>query len=319
MLPLVCDNGKNIKEAIGNDFVLLKQEHLLEMTMLIFIRPNIKPYISKVQRITEATGAMNMLGNKGGLAVFMQINFPGFEEERLIFVSSHLAAHQDLKFIRKRNQDVKNIMKGARLQIENLDMYAVAHHLVWFGDLNYRVDLALLNEMHRKLSLIHHQHWTAVQKLVQEKKYNVLYSADQLRNEVPFSCLTLLTAWQMKQNRVFVGFREVPPSFPPTFKVVRKEYNTYLEQRIPSYCDRILWHSHPGRSHLLRQTVFKSVPEVDTSDHKPIYAQFELQKIAASARPKTVALNLIFRNVRYTFSHDKVDISLLRVLGVGVL
>ena len=51
----------------------------------------------------------------------------------------------------------------------------------------------------------------------------------------------------------------------------------YNPQRIPSYCDRVLWKSMPAWAHRLQQTSLLSVPEVSTSDHKPVVATFSLE------------------------------------------
>jgi len=54
----------------------------------------------------------------------------------------------------------------------------------------------------------------------------------------------------------------------------------YKDQRIPSYCDRILWKSMPTLKGHVEQTALRVVPEVSTSDHKPVLAHFEVKPTA---------------------------------------
>ena len=49
------------------------------------------------------------------------------------------------------------------------------------------------------------------------------------------------------------GFAEGPPLFAPTFKLVVGSRLTYTSSRVPSYCDRVLWHSAAEHAGRLRQ------------------------------------------------------------------
>ncbi len=51
----------------------------------------------------------------------------------------------------------------------------------------------------------------------------------------------------------------------------------YKQNRVPSYCDRILWRSMPARVGAVTQTCLRSVPAMSTSDHKPVVAAFEVR------------------------------------------
>eukprot|EP00299_Pterocystis_sp_00344_P013216 c6454_g1_i2.p1 GENE.c6454_g1_i2~~c6454_g1_i2.p1 ORF type:complete len:284 (+),score=68.61 c6454_g1_i2:105-854(+) len=80
----------------------------------------------------------------------------------------------------------------------------------------------------------------------------------------------------MAANKALVGFQETKPNFPPTFKMVRGSQTEYNPQRIPSYCDRILYSSLPGLKHRVKQCVYSSAHNVTSSDHKPVYSLFEI-------------------------------------------
>jgi len=66
-------------------------------------------------------------------------------------------------------------------------------------------------------------------------------------------------------------------TFSPTFKVNRVAGNEYKDQRIPSYCDRVLWKSMPSLAFCVKQVSLRSLPEVSTSDHKPVVAEFAVK------------------------------------------
>ena len=80
------------------------------------------------------------------------------------------------------------------------------------------------------------------------------------------------------QGRVFSGWNTVDPTFEPTFKVKRGEKETkYLHQRIPSWCDRILWTSRPHLKGYVKCDRFENIPSMHTSDHKPVRAMMSLK------------------------------------------
>ena len=60
------------------------------------------------------------------------------------------------------------------------------------------------------------------------------------------------------------------------FKVLRNEHLAYNEQRIPSWCDRVLWKSLPGFASNVQQTSYEACPEFMSSDHKPIRSAFRV-------------------------------------------
>ena len=86
--------------------------------------------------------------------------------------------------VRRRNQNYHDILKGlgslkqAR-QISTFDLTYQFHHLFFFGDLNYRIDLPA----------------TRIVQLARDKDYEELMKEEQLCKE-------------KKYGKVFVGFRE---------------------------------------------------------------------------------------------------------------
>uniref|UniRef100_A0A6V2VKM6 Inositol polyphosphate-related phosphatase domain-containing protein n=1 Tax=Emiliania huxleyi TaxID=2903 RepID=A0A6V2VKM6_EMIHU len=257
----------------GRQWVVLKHASLRQMHLAVFVRAALRTSAHSVRSAVSATGLGGVVGNKGGLAISFHLGTTS-----LAFVSCHLAAHDHKN--RERNEMCKEILSetaGAigeqrRAARGRLDVASQFDHCFWFGDLNYRVDLKLGQQaagLPAEALKEHEAHHAAVRDLVEEEDWEALWEADQLRHS-------------QRAGDVLARFSEGQYSFPPTFKVLRQRGAHYKQQRIPSYCDRILWRSMPGRgSSAVTQTSLAAVPGVSTSDHKPVFATFE---VAASAR-----------------------------------
>jgi phosphatidylinositol-3,4,5-trisphosphate 5-phosphatase 2 len=128
------------------------------------------------------------------------------------------------------------------------------HHLFWFGDLNYRVDLTI----------------EKIFKHIEAKSYQSLLKHDQLEVE-------------QKQGKAFFLFKEEEINFPPTYRHQRgtrgiyeykKFKKTGLRINVPSYCDRVLWSSFPGTN--ISNSSYGCTDDIMTSDHSPVFATFNV-------------------------------------------
>lgn len=160
-------------------------------------------------------------------------------ETSICFVNSHLAAHQSE--VERRNEDYHEIIRRMQFTegIRRRSIYE-HDHVFWLGDLNYRVD-----GEHTRTSTFNYK----------DLKYN-----DQL--------------YKAKlENRVFDGFEEAPIDFKPTYKYDSgtDNFDSSEKQRAPAWCDRILW-----RGKDIVQNAYSSVMEIRFSDHKPVYATFDV-------------------------------------------
>lgn len=211
------------------------------------------------------------MANKGGQVVKFSINGTS-----LCFVSSHLAAHEGGKHLKDRNASVAEIFHGARIGRKALDLGSQFHHCFFMGDMNYRVDISTLDE-HKGLSLKglekpakkakRKEQWDIVKGWVdelddaskREAALKNLLSADELSSA-------------LKNQDVLVGFQTSNPTFKPTFKVHRFKPLTYVDNRVPSYCDRILWKSLPGFTQTISPIPgsYEACGKYDASDHKPV-------------------------------------------------
>jgi hypothetical protein len=186
---------------------------------------------------TEATGIGHVGTNKGGISISFSVNGTSF-----LFIGSHLAAHQEK--VSDRNSDYREIINGIKPLNGQYDATNETQYVFWMGDLNYRLDIDRPQAI----------------AMIQKGRLEELYQHDQLAKE-------------RKEGKVFCGFNEAKIVFNPTYKYERGNRNyTEEKQRVPSWCDRILWKSHPDSK--VTCLTYECADDVMTSDHSPVYAIF---------------------------------------------
>ena len=279
----------------GPDFFPAVSCKLLEMRLHVLVHKRHRNSINVLGKTSIATGVGNVLGNKGGLVAGVQIC-----DTRLGFISCHLAAH--MGHLTKRNENLKDIFAGASASSccqPGLDIENSFHHLFVLGDLNYRIDPSMGAGV-RHLS--HDEKWKEAAGFVDRFDWNSLLVYDQLSRQKSLEDHPLYT---------FTEAAEI--NFPPTFKVSRMSGTKYLRQRVPSYCDRILYRSLPGNAKKITPVGYDSAPAVSTSDHKPVCATFEIADVIEHAdisianrdiisHPKIAGVRLELHGVRLSGS-----------------
>jgi phosphatidylinositol-bisphosphatase len=129
------------------------------------------------------------------------------------------------------------------------------------GDLNYRIDWG--EQAKSQAETPTPEDHADIVVRVKAEAYGELLAADQLARE-------------MAAGRVFVGFKEAPIDFPPTFKVVKGEAGlVYGLKRSPAWCDRVLVRSNLPHKPAAPVSYY-CCPEVSSSDHKPVAAVLQL-------------------------------------------
>ena len=252
-----------VAEALGDGWSIVSFATLGEMRLLVFARSAIVPMISEIETAQEACGIGGVVGNKGGLVVKFKVNGTS-----LCFISCHLAAHEGEKKATKRNDNIREVLAGARVgPLKWMDAATQFDHTWFIGDLNYRVDLQQLDGVDRSAE----QHVDEVIEKVANRQYDVLQRADQLHRE-------------LSTKRVLVGFTEGRLNYAPTFKVERDPALKYIRKRVPSYCDRILFRSLPGLSENQRQEWVQPVVSAASSDHKPVVSLHEVRVRSVAPR-----------------------------------
>lgn len=124
---------KTLNSVSGSNFVLLRSGQLVGAALIILVRAPLAANIRNVDIATKKTGFAGLAGNKGGVAIRMEIF-----DTSVCFLCAHLAAgHSNVE---DRNQDYRTISEGL---VFKKGKTIRDHEMVFFfGDFNYRIDMA---------------------------------------------------------------------------------------------------------------------------------------------------------------------------------
>ncbi|KAH3759210.1 inositol 5-phosphatase 4 [Pelomyxa schiedti] len=239
----------SLKRAGDYAFVALKQ--LVGVILYIFMKKVYAKEVSCPQSCLVPVGIMGIMGNKGGVAIRLNLF-----DSTFCVVNSHLHAHHSN--VNRRNSDFKEI--SSRMQFSGAYHTIFDHeYLFWMGDLNYRVDLPD-NEIREKIAKQDWQH---------------LMAGDQLKQ-------------QMAAGQAFESFQEQEVRFAPTYKYVNNSLEYVFEkERSPGYCDRVLWIAQDPKA-ISALSYLRH--ELLISDHRPVSALFQLpvKSIAYQSRERVL-------------------------------
>lgn len=178
-------------QALGA-YELIAKERCAMIYMAVYCWRGCRDRVRGVSRGHVKSGLLaGRVGNKGAVGVSVKLG-----QHRLLFVNSHLAAHEGRVQTRldniakiKRELRVDTFLddKDPRNRME--DVTEIFDHSFWMGDLNFRVDITR-----------QHADW-----LVMQKRYDQALEFDQLRKVI-------------KEGKEFRGFKEHEIAFPPTYK-----------------------------------------------------------------------------------------------------
>ncbi|XP_027518935.1 phosphatidylinositol 3,4,5-trisphosphate 5-phosphatase 2-like [Corapipo altera] len=240
----------SLKTLMAIDYRVVALQCLWSIKIVVLVKPEHERRISHVHTSSVKTGVANTLGNKGAVGVSFLFNGTSFG-----FVNCHLTSGSEKTH--RRNQNYSDILHSLVLgdkRLGGFDLTLRFTHLFWFGDLNYRLDMGMED-------ILAH---------VTKKEFQALLAVDQLNLE-------------REKNKVFLRFSEGDISFPPTYRYERGSRDTYVWQKfkhtgvrinVPSWCDRILWKSHP-ETHVVCNS-YGCTDDIVTSDHSPVFATFEV-------------------------------------------
>uniref|UniRef100_A0A1A8JFY7 phosphatidylinositol-3,4,5-trisphosphate 5-phosphatase n=5 Tax=Nothobranchius TaxID=28779 RepID=A0A1A8JFY7_NOTKU len=248
------DTVKNVLRNITNiSFKQVAIQTLWNIRIVVLAKPEHENRISHVFSDSVKTGIANTLGNKGAVGVSFMFNGTSFG-----FVNSHLTSGSEKKL--RRNQNYFNILRLLNLGDKKLNPFDVTHqftHLIWLGDLNYRVDFPSSEAEH-------------IVTKIKQQQYQELLNKDQLNME-------------RNDGKVFLHFDEEEITFPPTYRFERETREKYAytkakatgtKYNLPSWCDRVLRKSYP-LVHVVCQA-YGCTTDIMTSDHSPVFASFEV-------------------------------------------
>lgn len=241
---------------IDEEYVLLRTESIATMALFLYVKKSKVSYVTRVAGSSKKTGLGGMAANKGACGIRCLFGTTSFA-----FVTCHLAA--GTLAVTERYNDYSTIMQGL---VFPRNYYIKDHdHVIWFGDLNYRIDIANLE----------------CRQLVANGAYQELLENDQLTRE-------------RRDRGAFSEFKEGLVKFPPTYKFDKytNDYDTSEKQRTPSWTDRVLFLSDKKASPL-KLLKYDSAADVLYSDHKAVYASFETTARIINEQVKKSILNEI--------------------------
>lgn len=75
------------RQKASTEYVVLRAEQLVGTALIIFVSTTVVPHIRNVEITTKKTGLKGMAGNKGAVAVRMDL-----DESSFCFITAHFAA-----------------------------------------------------------------------------------------------------------------------------------------------------------------------------------------------------------------------------------
>ncbi|EXJ79081.1 hypothetical protein A1O3_08582 [Capronia epimyces CBS 606.96] len=277
-----CLNGSEEEKPdgllpTGDDYVLLRSGQLVGAALMVFVRSRILRRIKNVEGAIKKTGLSGIAGNKGAVAIRMEI-----ESTSVCFVTAHLAA--GFANYEERNRDYNTITSGLRFQRNR----SIEDHeiIVWAGDFNYRIGLS-----YEKVRALVNEAMAGSEK-TREEVLGKLYENDQLNI-------------QMVVGSCFNYYREGRVKFLPTYKydIGTDDFDSSDKQRIPAWTDRIVWKINHKSTAVqageilgtqMRQLKYDSVMALRFSDHKPVYAAFEMGILVVDEGKKEVLTKKLY-------------------------
>eukprot|EP00053_Salpingoeca_punica_P005286 m.53486 g.53486 ORF g.53486 m.53486 type:complete len:505 (+) comp13171_c0_seq1:197-1711(+) len=275
---------RDFSMALGDEWLVLRHEQLGAMQLTVFCRQTVRPFVTAMAFNRERTGKANHMGkNKGGIFFSMRVGHSSFS-----FVSAHLAAHQGEDYLERRISDAAEIFRGTfKAGSGRYDVANEFDHVIWLGDLNFRFDVEQAGGVPVE-GMSHEEQWETIAKLIEAKKWDQLFQADELY-------------MNMREGRVLAGFTVLQPPFQPTFKLDRAPGYKYKKQRIPAWCDRIVWRSLPNCVHEIVADQYRAYDKMGVSDHKPVSIIFTHEprsRLVTVERPLLATQEIRDRGVR---------------------
>jgi len=248
--------SEEVKHFLGDDYDLVAEEAMSGIQVGVFAWKGIAEYVWDVRQAQVATGVANLLGNKGAAQVSFRLG-----KTKLLFICCHLAAGEGSKMMDVRTENLERILLDSplRQKSEGLGLQEEFDRVFLMGDLNIRVEAA------RK----------EVETWLENEQPEQCMTRDQL---LPLlngrSSILTEENHGLEDAGLWPLFAEAPINFPPTYKYDpgTQVYDSSPKQRVPSWTDRILWRRSP---HIAPMS-YSSVMSLTCSDHRPIFAQFEV-------------------------------------------
>lgn len=233
----------------------IASKSLVGLLIIVMVKGEHVPHIGKISVASASCGIMGIVGNKGAVAVRLKIY-----NDYVCFINCHLAAHPNQ--ILRRNQDLADLHKRLLFPLGSRSLKAKKNRnesftdfywhlkgfagvedcdiLFWLGDFNYRV------EMEGQL----------VRIFVQHGQIDSVLQNDQMMIQ------------KNNSQEHLSKYSEAEITFTPSysFDIGTNNYDSSEKQRVPSWCDRIIWRSGDR----VESKIYDCLFDYKESDHKPV-------------------------------------------------
>jgi hypothetical protein len=255
-----------IQGYIGKDYLTLANMNLWDTYLIVLTKKKNLLKITNVEGSTKATQHKNVCGTKGGVGISLR-----FHETSMCFVACQLAARQERTAM--RNTNLEEIIDCLQLSNKDTDFTQQFHHVFFFGDFNYRVEMEDAEAL----------------PLIKAGTFGPLLDQCQFNQ-------------QRRDEGILNGFEEAPITFKPTYRYNKGTAEYSAEKgRAPAYTDRVLVRSMTNT--WVRCLSYDSTEKITISEHMPVSASYIMRAI----RPTMSCFSKIQEpKVRLTFPEIKI-------------
>ncbi|CAD8141479.1 unnamed protein product [Paramecium pentaurelia] len=256
-VSLLCESKggweSKLKDELGKDYVKVQSTTLNAMHLIVFAHVLLVPKIKNGRPYTLSQGFMGIVGNKGGIAISLNIN-----DKIFLFANSHLESGQNAET--KRQTQFSKLETHFENQVFYNHKNVPYDYLIWTGDFNSRINQQITTQTIR-----HHSDffmWLSNDQMYQSRNQSLNYQS---------------------------YFHEGMIFFPPTYKMLEYQNQWAIDKdfRIPGWCDRILFkenkksktfsHTQDFQDNQPSQIKLQNYDanfDILGSDHRPVFAQF---------------------------------------------
>ena len=269
------------------NYILLTKCNLVGILFFLFVK---ETEINKIKNIKSGkfkTGFHGQLGNKGSCYVEFE-----YDNKTYGFNHGHLAAGGKNKNNQKRKDNLIQILNYK--SNKNEDEFYMKDFYFILGDLNFRVNnnINIIHNWLFNLKFSSPQLTNQENPKEKEIKKNIdINMEDTKENEENENIENIFYQidenvfmkyfgsdyWKYDQLNIFkedlmeYDIKEHNISFPPTYKYIKNTNNYNLLKREPAWTDRILF----KENNLIKSIIYDRI-ELNYSDHKPVFAIFEI-------------------------------------------
>ncbi|KAL0216546.1 hypothetical protein P9112_008730 [Eukaryota sp. TZLM1-RC] len=237
-----------------SDFFVVSSVFMASIGLTLLARNCLRSQISCISTSKHAEGPIK-LPNKGSVSISLCISGCPF-----LFSCLHLVHGESPAVLTQRCSSFFNCLSAP--SSKSCPLHPGERTVVAAGDLNFRI-----HGLCRSLA----------NKVISKDEIQVLLENDQLNrimnNNLLLNCL---------KGKIFLNFintfNEAAINFAPTYKYnfLGNEFDTSKKQRCPAFTDRILY---KGCNSFIQCQDYGSLHFVNCSDHKPVYAVFEVKLV----------------------------------------